>query len=220
MKILAIDTSSEIGGISILDKERGKIYNRRIENTSRVAESIYSHLKNAFLESGYQLSDIDIFSTVLGPGSFTGLRVSLSVLKAFVMALQKPLIGIETFKVMAYSAIKIRGSDSIFVIGNARRDELFISLYDRELNEKMPIRIIPSTKLSDFLKDDNIVAVYRDIEVQQFIPEYIDHIKMDKDLSSNCAELGLNLYNSGVNIAQASDIEPLYVRDDVVRIKT
>ncbi|MGB9599633.1 MAG: tRNA (adenosine(37)-N6)-threonylcarbamoyltransferase complex dimerization subunit type 1 TsaB [Myxococcota bacterium] len=220
MRVLSIDTSSETGGITILDNEQGKLYRRIIENTNRVAESIYSHLESSLFESGIRLSDIDILTTVLGPGSFTGLRVSLSVLKAFAMVLNKPLLGIETFKVMAYASRKVREAKNILITGNARRDELFIALYDNELNEKMPIRIIPFNELSNFIKEEDLLIVYRDIEVKDFIPRSMNHIQIDKDLSSDCAELSLKLYNSPNMLKNASDIEPVYVRNDIVRTKT
>jgi len=218
MRVLSIDTSSEAGGITLIESDKD-IYRLNIESTQRVAENIYRYIDEIMKRCRLTIDDIDLFTTLLGPGSFTGLRVSLSVLKSFAIALKKPLLGIETYRVMAYAAQKVRDSDRILVVGNARRNELFVALYDKGLNEKMPIRIIPTVELEGYLEEGDILTVYRDIEVEEFLPEEADYMRIDKDLSYSCAELAIRLYNSGNGLSSVSDIEPVYVRNDVVRIK-
>ncbi|MCX7959063.1 MAG: tRNA (adenosine(37)-N6)-threonylcarbamoyltransferase complex dimerization subunit type 1 TsaB, partial [Deltaproteobacteria bacterium] len=218
MRVLAFDTSSDEGGIALLDKGE-KIFHIRLADTNRIAENIYSLLKRVLLETNLSISDIDLFSAVLGPGSFTGLRVSLAAIKAFALALEKPVYGIETMKLMVFSALKIRNFERAFVMQNARREEVFLSLFDNELNEIEPVRIVPVSALFNLFKKDSLPVVVREDESVRLLPDDIDCVKIEKDLSVVCAELSQMLFLKGYNITSPSDIEPVYIRNDVVRQK-
>lgn len=219
MNILAFDTSSEIGGITLLDSENA-IFNIRIEDTNRIAENIYSFINRLLKDSGKGLKDIGLFTAVLGPGSFTGLRVSLSVIKAFSLSLNKPVFGIDTMRLMAYSTLKLKGFNKLAVIQNARRGEVFLSIYDKELNQEGAIRIVTIESLTRILMAGGFIVSIRESEIKELLPRDIEIVEIDKDLSVPCAELSLKLYNQGSNIYSVSDIEPIYVRNDIVRKKS
>lgn len=216
MKILSIDTSAEIGGITLLENDR--IENLRIENTSRVAENIYNLINELLRSADVSLSEIELFLTVLGPGSFTGLRVSLSVLKSFSLVLSKPVIGIETFYVMAYYASQHKmDSENIIVLGDARRGELFCSVYKRDLTELESIRTIRPEEIELFEERyKNVLFVSREQEVLRYLSQSTRFLLLDKDLSYISAAFSLRLFRDGKGV-DVSDLEPLYVRNDIVR---
>ncbi len=218
MKVLAFDTSSDTGGITLLGSEKG-IVRLKLNDTNRIAESIYSLVDRVLKEAETETGKIDLFSSVLGPGSFTGLRVSLSVIKAFAFALGKPVFGTDTMKLMAYEALKIKNSERMFIIQNARRDEVFFSSFDSRLNEIEKIRIIPASLVAGLVRRENMPVVFREDEIRDLIPEGADGIQIEKDLSLSCAELSVRLYDKCCNNGSASDIEPIYVRNDIVRKK-
>ena len=130
------------------------------------------------------LQDIDAFSVINGPGSYTGLRVGLSSAKALCYALNKPLILLNTLDVMAY-ALKLKSKNEeenvLFCpLIDARRQEVFTALYDHNLNilknysseildehfleaERASKKIIlggsGSMKLQKIVADDNIIYI-------------------------------------------------------------
>jgi tRNA threonylcarbamoyl adenosine modification protein YeaZ len=125
MNILAIDSSSENLSISLLSQ--GKVlfdFNRCLKfGASKVVsfidENLYKHHIN--------LSAIDVFALGMGPGSFTGLRASFSVVKAFMIALKKPAVCVESFYSMAYPFIgKHR---KIAVISDAKRGLVYATTF-------------------------------------------------------------------------------------------
>jgi tRNA threonylcarbamoyladenosine biosynthesis protein TsaB len=90
------------------------------------------------------LKDIDAVAVTEGPGSYTGLRVGMASAKGICYALKKPLILLNTLKVIAHAAIS---SSSAFAQNknalicpmiDARRMEVFTAVYDNALNEVMP----------------------------------------------------------------------------------
>ena len=135
--ILQIDTATEhasiclsSNGISLLSK------------VSTDQKNHGSFLQPAILELmaeyGQQLSDLDAIAVSEGPGSYTGLRVGLASAKGLCYALQKPLIMINTLKIIAVSAIKSIGESQnahLYVpMIDARRMEVFTATYDSNLN--------------------------------------------------------------------------------------
>jgi tRNA threonylcarbamoyladenosine biosynthesis protein TsaB len=70
---------------------------------------------------------MEALAVTVGPGSFTGLRIGLATVKAWVQALAKPLLAVSTLEALAYSAYE-RGS-LICPILNARRGELYAALF-------------------------------------------------------------------------------------------
>ena len=106
------------------------------------------------------LNNIDAVSVVNGPGSYTGLRVSLSSAKALCYALKKPLILLNTLDVMAYALrlqLAVKQETKLFCpLIDARRMEVYTALYDRDLNlvKDYAAEIIDD----DFLKEELTLA--------------------------------------------------------------
>lgn len=216
MRVLAIDTSDVEGGIALIDN--GKVYSYKIDDTRRVAENIYKFIDEFITRLNIGLSDISLFATILGPGSFTGLRVSLAVVKAFALSLNKPVLGVETFRAMAYQVLKReRDFEEIVTVGNARQQELFISIFSKSLDVKEEVRIIKAEEYKNIIKGlKNPLIAFREKELTPLFSDY-NHLCLDKDLSTTCAEIALDLYKKGA-FEDASDIEPVYVRNNIGKI--
>lgn len=98
--LLAIDTSTRYAGVAIGDHERvmaARSWYSRSSHTPQVMTSIAETLQ--YLKLG--LNDLDGIAVALGPGSFSALRVGLSVAKGLAMASKKPLVGIGTLDLEA-----------------------------------------------------------------------------------------------------------------------
>ncbi|RXL52142.1 tRNA (adenosine(37)-N6)-threonylcarbamoyltransferase complex dimerization subunit type 1 TsaB, partial [Citrobacter sp. AAK_AS5] len=69
-----------------------------------------------------------------GPGSFTSLRVGLSMLKAFVLVTGKPVVGVSSLDGIAMNArtSRVRKALQVCVINDARRNMVYSSLYDKK----------------------------------------------------------------------------------------
>lgn len=125
MNILAIDSSSENLSISMLNQ--GKVlfdFNQCLKfGASKLVSFIDINLRKYHIN----LDAIDVFALGLGPGSFTGLRASFSVVKAFMIALKKPTVCIESFYSMAYPFVRKYGE--IAVISDAKRGLVYAASF-------------------------------------------------------------------------------------------
>lgn len=101
MNSLIIDTTSESLCVALLYDDKEYIhFNKDIKrHNSEVMPAIDSLIR----ECGCNLSDIDCFAAVTGPGSFTGIRIGVTIMNAFSDVYNKPLIDINTFEMISYN---------------------------------------------------------------------------------------------------------------------
>ncbi len=107
MLVLGVDTSTEFLTVSLING--GKV----IADYNLVGKLSHSALlvptvKKALIKAKKRLKDVGLFAVGIGPGSFTGLRVGVTAMRAFSITLHKPIIGVPTMDAIAYNAL---GSD-------------------------------------------------------------------------------------------------------------
>lgn len=105
MKILSIDTSSTICSIALLDNTT-VIYEKTIEDALTHSQKLMPMIDVAFQETNLTLKDIDLYACDIGPGSFTGIRIGISTIKAFIDVYQKPAIGVSSLENLAFLSQK------------------------------------------------------------------------------------------------------------------
>lgn len=102
MRIFAVDTSSNAASAALIDDNvlLGEyILNHKKTHSQKLMPIIDEVFKSCELTP----NDIDIYAVTTGPGSFTGLRIGISTVKALAHAVKKPVIGINTLEAMAYN---------------------------------------------------------------------------------------------------------------------
>lgn len=108
MKILAIDSSSKTASAAILEDNKliGELYvDVGLTHSQTLLPLIESLLKNAKIS----IDDIDVFSISNGPGSFTGIRIGISLIKGLAFPKNKPCIPISTLHSLAYNLVNVDG---------------------------------------------------------------------------------------------------------------
>lgn len=125
MNLLGIDTSSENLSLSIMKEDKVLFnLNRRIRfGASKLVQHIEKYLKKLTLD----LKQIDAFVLGAGPGSFTGLRISFSVVKALSLSLDKPVIRMGSF--LACACPFNDKYKKIAVISDARRNLIYATSF-------------------------------------------------------------------------------------------
>ena len=125
VNFLAVDATSRNLSLYIRYGENKAInINRKIKFG---ASQLISYIDKSLKKAKIDLSTIDAFVIGSGPGSFTGLRISFSVIKAFMMAKEKPAIAIPSFYSCAYP---LRSkSRNLAVVSDARRGLIYLSCF-------------------------------------------------------------------------------------------
>jgi tRNA threonylcarbamoyl adenosine modification protein YeaZ len=127
--ILAIDTSSEMAGLALLDKQQliAEIAWRCGQNHTI---QLLPQLNNLLKSTGFGLSDITCVVVAKGPGSFNGLRVGISTAKGLSFSLGIPIIGVSTLEAAAYQHIAV--GLPVCAVAGAGRSEIAAAIYQEK----------------------------------------------------------------------------------------
>ena len=108
MKVLGIDTSGYANAIGVVDGNR-ILADFTFEARNDSLEKIVANIDFALKEANLTLEDIQGFGVGLGPGSWTGIRVGVTVAKILAFSADKPVSGVPTLEVLAHNARNIPG---------------------------------------------------------------------------------------------------------------
>ena len=127
MKVLGIDTSGYANAVGVIDGKRvlaDFIFEARTDSLEKIVANIDFALESA----GLALDDIQGLGVGLGPGSWTGIRVGVTVGKILAYSTSKPVAGVSTLEVLAYSALN---TDALIcpVINAGTKDTVYAACY-------------------------------------------------------------------------------------------
>jgi tRNA threonylcarbamoyladenosine biosynthesis protein TsaB len=123
MIVLGIDTSDYANAVGVVDDDRilaDRAYEARTDSLQQIVANIDFTLK----EAGFTLNDVEGIGVGLGPGSWTGIRVGVTVGKMLAFASGKPVCGVPTLEALALEArngssmicavIKVGAGDAVY----------------------------------------------------------------------------------------------------------
>jgi len=153
MKILSLDTSTRILTMAI-NEDKEIIFEFEREIDSGCNKILFPLLKEILEKNSLSLEDIDLFAVGIGPGSFTGTRIALSVMKTFSYLKNKPIIGVSTLDTIAYN---LRGeiNDLICPILDAKRGNLYTAIYQKRREKLERISEYLLISLEELIKKIN-----------------------------------------------------------------
>ena len=125
MKVLAIDTSSKLCSVAILE-DTNLIKKLELDNGLTHSETLMPLIKQLLNECKLSLNDIDLLVSDIGPGSFTGIRIGVSTCKAFSDSLNIPCVGVSSLEVLAYN---IKDDGIICSTIDCKNDNCYFALY-------------------------------------------------------------------------------------------
>ncbi len=117
--ILCIDTSTELSGVCVTDGNQSNYFSFDARNAS---ESILEAIDSVIQDSGVELSDLKGVLVIKGPGSFTGLRVSIAVANQFAHQLNVPIVGIRTEEFYQHQT----DETNFFYLQTMNRDQVYM----------------------------------------------------------------------------------------------
>jgi len=223
MIVLGIDTSGYVNAVGVANGERvlaDFTYPARTDSLEQIVDNIDSTLKSA----GLELKDVKGIGVGLGPGSWTGIKVGVTVGKMLALSTGKPVAGIPTLEALAYGA---RGESQIIcaVISAGIKDTVYAARYHVEKNDV----VREGDYFAGDAKDLAVVINEPMVLVGSGIEHYVDIIiKENSSLKSKIKSL--EAAPSGVVVAylaacrleqgkgdDALALTPLYLKESTAR---
>jgi tRNA threonylcarbamoyladenosine biosynthesis protein TsaB len=211
--ILNIDTSENRASVCLAE---GSNQLSVSYNDSRNDHAAWLHpaIRSLLQEHNCTLQQLAAIAVSIGPGSYTGLRVSLSAAKGLCYALQVPLITVNTLELAAW-AVRADASQLICPMIDARRMEVFTGLYDTALNELEPPHalILETNSFSSLLNDNNVLFCGSGSKkLHGLLSNTIPTVSEKRADASHLAQLAFRRFQDK-NFADTAYTEPLYVKE-------
>ncbi len=153
--ILAIETSGKTGGIALF---KGSLLSSvSLSSQESYSKVIFKTLTFITEVLKFSLEEVDYYAIDIGPGSFTGLRIGLSVLKGLNLVYPKPVIPLCSLEILATNFIN--HSLPLVSLVNAYSKEVFLAIYqweDFKLNTKLTPCCISLKEISNYINEPAI----------------------------------------------------------------
>ena len=121
---------------------------------SKHSETFFPMLDNFLKENKTELKDVDVFAVCNGPGSFTGIRIGLSVIKMFAYVYQKPCVVVSSLEVLAYNIFdKLESQELVCSVINAGSQNLYYQVFKKT---QKGFEEVTSSKVCTFLQFEKI----------------------------------------------------------------
>jgi len=218
MKILAIDTSSKICSVSLLENN-DVILEKHTNDEKTHSQNLMPLVYELFKETNLSLDDIDLLSCCLGPGSFTGIRIGIATVKAFADSKNIPVIGVTSLESLAYN---IQKNGLIVSLIDAKNDNVYYSLFSFDGNTYKQIGEYKADTIQNILDslsiyDDSLIFVGDGSKLhQEKIKTFIKNPEFASDEQNNQTSISIgksayNKFNAGLS-GDSNSILPIYLR--------
>ena len=147
MKYLVADTSSSVCGVGIFEDDRIISINE-IDDGRTHSENFMPLVKKCLDEAKMDIKEIDYIGVVVGPGSFTGIRIGVASCKAMAEVCGSKVIPIISLDSLAENCNM--KSSTICSLIDARNNQVYCGIYDAKIN-----------KIEEYIADDINIVIER-----------------------------------------------------------
>lgn len=146
---------------------------RCLEPSQRVARYLMPEIERLLAEGGITAAQLAGVAVATGPGSFTGLRIGVTVAKLLAYSLKIPLVQLDTLEIVAESTPLSPGS-RVWSVLDAQRGELFVACRevseDGHLKVVLPTQVFALANFLDRLQTGDVIARQLPMGWEQEIP--------------------------------------------------
>lgn len=214
MKILAIDTSTTHSSCAVMN-DNNIVGDFSINQSMSHNEILLVMVDEMLKKLNIDIEDIDLFVAVTGPGSFTGIRIGVTVVKALAMALNKPIVAVNTLEALSFGVFSDKKKIPLI---DARGERVYYGVYEGINNENI---VAPALLTIDELLDEfsdkgkfvfvgDCVNLYKDriLSIKNF---ETTPACLNSCISKNACVIGKQKYERG-DISDCFSLSPEYVR--------
>ncbi len=216
-KCIAIDTSTRRFCLGV--KNSSNYFDRSVKKSTDHAKDIFKRIDDVLKLANTSIEELDFLAVGIGPGRFSGLRVSISAIKSISYVLSIPIVAISSLEIIAREIMEKNDKENVILIEDAGRGNLYIGSY--------------ALKNHEFIKlSDDRVANINEIEISEAdaliagsgIIRYPD-LKIDSNSllnqtgeeylnSRTMIDHALEQFNKG-NTIDCMNLKPNYLFDEV-----
>ncbi len=212
MKILAVDTSSSICSVAILEDDK-LIDKNELDDGKTHSENLMPLLDELLKRNSLDINDIELIACTVGPGSFTGIRIGVATIKPIAEVLNVKLASVMSLEALARN---VEYKETIVSLIDARNNQVYAGIFDKNYNKK-----------EDYIADDinEVIKVLEKYETITFVGNgavlhkdlltnslrNIEFVENNKQSAENVGKIGYKKYLEN-DLQTADTIIPVYLR--------
>ena len=197
MKLLAINTCFKNTYVVAVNENLSSC--QQVDSKLKQSENVLEIVDTCLRETNFQISDLDAIACVVGPGSFTGIRIGLALVKGFLFgAKEVKFIPITSFELML-EEIREKGEKAeVCLVLNALSSKLFVQSFDKNNKSTLGPKLVEGEEINSLkniytISEDNLTIGSHKIDFS------LDGLK---NLASKKFENG----------EFSENLEPIYIR--------
>jgi len=222
--LLYIETSTDVCSVALSLGSR--LIDEKISREPRAHARVIAPMTEEILrESGYTAASCDAVVVSGGPGSYTGLRVGVSLAKGLCYGSGKPLISVGSIELLANIAFKrivpeYPGTTTVIPAMDARRMEIYTAIYnaDREMISPVKALVVEKESFTEIL-DKGVTLFCGDgaMKLQQVLEHPNARFIPLEALSNGMVDIALRKFTAG-EFEDTAMYEPFYLKDFVAGV--
>lgn len=211
MVVLAVDTSTEVCSVALMDEQR-PAWEISFPVRTGHGGSLLPVIDTLFSLSPFSKTDVELIAVGVGPGSFTGIRIAAATAQGLSLALGCTLAGVNTLDTIAMGALP--STIPVMPVIDARKSEVFCRLYAPDGNPRTSSMNLRPEAVGEIVQEETLfigngVRLYREVlrrTLGRRFREGPEHLWYPR--ASVLARMALSQVSRGV----IEPVQPLYVR--------
>ena len=155
MKILSVETSGKVCAVA-LSENNNLIKEELIEDENTHSVKLMPLVDKLLNDTNMNIKDIDLFACDIGPGSFTGIRIGVSTIKAFIDVTDKKVVGVTSLEILAQN---VKEDGIICSLIDAKNENVYYGLFEKKENEYNQIEELKFDNINNSINFE-IVLIY------------------------------------------------------------
>ena len=220
MITLAFDSVAKIASVALCDGER-MLAQYSIDNGMTQSELLLPMAQSILSSVGLSFSDVELYACTTGPGSFTGVRIGVSLIKGLAFGKNTPCVSVSSLDSLAENAA---GLDGVIVpVMDARRSQVYCAIFESDAENLTRVSedmAIPLSTLEELLKKYETRPIYLTGDGYGVAFQALEGlgVKLSKtpdglrpQSAASCAKVAYRMYKDGKVVAD-TELAPTYLR--------
>jgi len=166
--ILAIDSTTKKASTALM-MNADNIAVKNIDNEITHSEKLLPLVHELLNENNVTLKEIDKLACTLGPGSFTGVRIGISTIKALAKVLNVDIIGTTSLNLLAIEGLKENTSHKyVLATMDAKNNRVYYELFEITLNNNNEY-ILDSTDIQGNLPYESVISILKEKNIDDLL---------------------------------------------------
>ncbi len=214
--ILAFDCATSSCSVAI--EKNKKIVASEVNNSKQHSELLLATIDQLLQQVDLDINDIELFAVGKGPGSFTGIRLAISVMQALASVVNKPIAAVSTLQILAQQAYQLQSCHSVLVALDARMHEIYFAQYKVNATGVMLLQGDEQLVKPDFLIDqqyDDCVLIGSGWDLHKNLIKNRNHLIANASPQASDLISLAQYYSQQQQVVIATQLAPTYLRNKV-----